>query len=128
MARDDSSGVFGGDGSVQWTVDAANARRGSVTTDENDKHGFRQSGINETAPRGSDFTVEIRLPANPARNAAFRTRLRQEADDPSGGDRVVFAIPIERDTCDQIRIVWSSVARAKRKRPAKSRKRAQRKA
>ncbi len=141
MAIDDSSGVFGGDGSVKWTIDAANTREGSVTTVRNEEKGHRQEGINETALDGSDFTIEIRLPADRDRESAFRAKLRQEADKPSGGDRVVFAIPIEGCTLDQIRIIWSSVVTAKgtpsrtrpapkgravkRKSSAKSRRRAQ---
>ena len=45
----------------------------------------------------------------PADAAAFRARLRAEADKPSGDDRVILTIPILPNNPDQIRIAWNSV-------------------
>ena len=106
-----SEGTFGGDGSVNWQVNAKNVKPGSAHSfkkkwwDARDRE-YSQIGHDGTAA-GSDFTIIIKVPAsNPQ---GFLDALKQAATDATGQSVVTFTLPIESHNEDQIRIIWDSV-------------------
>ena len=110
----------GGGGSVEWEVNAHNARKPPQgpppactpkTPTPGRPNPHHQTGADKTVPN-SRFTVRIRLPKNPA--DTFLSELQTAAGSPTGGV-VVFTLPIEDiasgfnpPTRDQIRIEWPS--------------------
>lgn len=108
MAAD--SGVeIGGDGSVQWVVRVANARKGSVRSTPQGA-GYLQSGIDET-PFDKPFTIGVKVPRS--NGGALAEALRAAAEDAAKhaedpGYVVTFPLVIEPDNVDQISVRWES--------------------
>jgi hypothetical protein len=105
----------GGNGSVVWSVNGHNVIGDPASNPRGAEPGkprpFRQGGVDKTPP-GSRFTIQIRLPRNPA--DPFLNDLRAAANNPVAG-AVYFTLPIEDigsgydpPTPDQIQITWPS--------------------
>ena len=107
-------GVFGGDSSVIWKVDAQNVRSTKVSSMRKVHH---HEGIDETGENGF-FTVTIKLPSSQKERKRFIAALNKLAPNPP--DPIVLKLPIEdkayfiattgkdpgKGTEDQIRIDW----------------------
>jgi hypothetical protein len=117
---DMGGGDFGGNGSVEWEVNAHNARKPPqgpppactpLTPTPGKPNPHKQTGTDKTLPNGR-FTIRIKLPKNPA--DPFLTEIQTAAASPTGGE-VLFTLPIEDiqsgfnpPTPKQIRIDWPS--------------------
>jgi len=84
-------GVFGGDSSVVWKVDARRVRETTVTSRSTVHH---HGGTDET-PENGFFTITINLPTDPAARADFFAQLRKYTANPEPRDPLVVRIPIE---------------------------------
>ena len=103
-----AGGTFGGDGSVMWVIDVDHVKDGTTPTSvkKGDK-GHRQEGIDDTDP--GQFTVWIKLPADPTDKDPFVKALQDAAAEAaSGAPKVSFKLRIEQDNHDQIEIKWNS--------------------
>jgi hypothetical protein len=103
----------GGDGSVQWLVEAENIREAaSVVTSPKKAAGsrkaVRQTGIDE-ASFDQRFNVSIKVPdgedPKAFRSALGEAKIVRRKD---GSSEIRFEVPIEENTPGQIRVEWKS--------------------
>jgi hypothetical protein len=102
-------GIFSGNGSVRWVVEAHNIK-GSPRSESKGGRRHYQEGHDETAPNGR-FVITIKYPKSPAEQEALRRQLSEAAKGREGA--VTLTIPIEDvqsghdpSTDEQIRIDW----------------------
>ena len=100
----DSEGVFGGNGSVNWEIEAENPRN---TPDHrpnprpNSPNRWRQAGEDALPPNTGRFTISIEVPED-VNDAFFKEFQLANAR----GGRIQFSIPIRQYHRDQIKISW----------------------
>jgi hypothetical protein len=109
-----SEGVFGGNGSVNWRIDADNPEDGTVKSEKKTKPGspkaWSQEGKDTAPPEGDGvyFEINIELPDPGAKRDLFLKEMLDAAQKPPASGVVVLQLPIRRKHEQQIRIVWPS--------------------
>jgi hypothetical protein len=106
---DDSEGVFGGNGSVEWSVETANNPKWQCSTPKTPK-GHMHTGAEETR-EDAYFTVIVKRPASDADVRILADTLAKWLDELK--DAAVrtssFKLKIESKNYEQIRVTWPSV-------------------
>lgn len=113
----ESDVLVGGDSSVMWTVNAANARFSSIRSKREGDHGYLQSGVDET-PFDEPFRIGIKVPQNGGQEFARALRAAAEDAEKHAGEPgyvVTFTLPIEPKNVDQIQIRWTASEPARKK-------------
>jgi len=111
-------GIFTGNGSVAWLVEANNVRKASSKLDpprQGRLRRVRQSGIDETDP-DEYFTIAIKVPRDKDEGQAFIKELNERARALKQGQTLTLRLPIEdkrhnrpgRATDEQIVVSWPS--------------------
>lgn len=110
---DDGYGQFGGNGSVEWTIDVKNPKFACST--EVRPEGLRQNGADANGRAGDNFTLSLELPATMNSLDEFRKYLMTPKNwEVEGRDRLAIKLQIESRNPDQVRISWPK-ARVPRK-------------
>lgn len=99
-------GEFGGNGSVQWSINVADHAKYDHTFSKEDGH--YHAGLDQSAGTtpGHDFTVSLK-PPNGMTAGAFKSALANGGLSVKGG-RVIFKVPIEKGIKGQIRVGWGT--------------------
>jgi hypothetical protein len=114
-------GIFSGNGSVMWVVEAANVREADselFAPAPGAPRRVRQTGIDET-DRDQEFTVSIKVPQDAREADVFIERLKKQAAALKRGGTLRIALPIEdkrhnqsgKPTRNQIVIEWPSATK-----------------
>ena len=109
---DDSEGVFGGNGSVEWAINTGNNPKWESSVPKQPK-GHKHAGAEETPSAPNDyFTVIVKRPANDddvKKLAGTVATWLKELENPSI-QTSFFALRIEKNNNGQIRVTWKGVA------------------
>ncbi len=106
MARDDY-GEFGGNGSVEWTIDVDDATRAESKRKVDSPRGYIQSGRDEKGDpaKGDHFRVSVKAPEGMSAEQ-FRAELTGRLLIDNARKTVYFYLAIEKEKPGQIRISW----------------------